>query len=127
MKKILRWVGAFIGVAVLGFLGGFVLQWTKVSEANQARTTCENALGDQSKRMEVQDGLLSLYRARHEAGRNNFGLVGEQLLQAKKHLATAGVTGEGVSEIERATTLAAANDAASIEPIQNAIAAIESK
>src|SRR5688500_15189542 len=123
MKSVLRRIGAFVAVAVLGFLGGFILQWTKVSEAKEARTSCEDTLGKQSKSMELQASLLSLYRARHEAGRNNFGLVGDHVQQARDRMSTAGVTGDASANAERAAALAAATDAAAIEPLQNSIAA----
>lgn len=127
MKRILIWIGAFVGVAVAGFVAAFVLQWTKVSTATEARTLCEATLDKNTKTMERESALLTLYRARHQIGQNNFGIAGEQLQQAKSKLGAAAVTGEAMAEVERAVALVAANDAAAIDAIQKAIAALETK
>jgi hypothetical protein len=116
-----------VAVAIIGFGSAFALQWTKVSDAVEKRTQCEDTLGKHSRTMETQGALLSLYRARHQIGQNNFGMAGEQIQIAKSKLGSAAVTGEAVTEVERAAALTAANDAAAIDAIQKAIAALETK
>ena len=125
MKRILRWIGAFVGVALLGFGIGFFLQWSKAREAAAARESCETSLAEHAKRSGTQETLLSLYRARVEIGRNNFGLAGDHLRQAKTRAEATGIGGPSLASIERAADLVAANDAAAIDPIQQAIGSLE--
>lgn len=86
MKKILILVGAFVGVGLVGFLLGFLSQSGKVSAARDETASVRAEMVTRSEAAAKTTGLLELYRARAELGRNNFGSAGDALVRAKASL-----------------------------------------
>lgn len=125
MNSFLRWTGAFAGVAVVSFLAGFLLQAGKVSTARSEADVCERSAAAAQAVGARESALVSLFRARHEVARSNFGTAGERLAEAKAKASAAGVT-SALPHIEKASDAVMAQDANASDPIQEAVKAIDS-
>lgn len=126
MNSFVRWTGAFAGVAVVAFLVGFFLQMGKISSARTDTETCmTNSIALRT--IATRDAaLVSLFRARHELARNNFGTAGEHLSQAKVKVTEAGIT-SALPHVDKASAAVLAQDlTTATDPIQEAIKAIDS-
>ena len=86
MKKILILAGAFLGVALLGFVSGFASQVGKIGAASEDAAACRASAVTASDSAAANIGLLELYRARAELSRNNFGSAADALNRAKAML-----------------------------------------
>lgn len=126
MKKILILAGAFVGVALAGFLFGYVSQASKITLAQDATTACTTASAAQAATAAETAGLLELYRARAEIGRQNFGSAGDDLVQAKALLAAESYV-EARASIDRTTALVLKQEAAASDEIGLIIKSLETK
>jgi hypothetical protein len=126
MKKILILVGAFVGVAVVGFLFGFVSQSGKITAASNEAASCRSEMTAHSAASATTTGLLELYRARAELGRNNFGSAGDAMVRAK-----ASLSAEPYADVRKAIDEANAHvlkqEAASADEIGAIIKSVEGK
>lgn len=125
MNSFLRWTGAFAAVALVSFLAGFLLQSGKVSAAREETDVCERSAAVVQAVGARESTLVSLFRARHELARSNFGTAGEKLGEAKSKASAAGVT-SALPHIDKAIDAALAQDASAADAIQEAVKAIDS-
>lgn len=125
MKRFANFAIAFVAVAVVAFAIGYGIQWNAVRSANEMAEANAADLARARERAMRQDALLSLYRARVELVRNNFGLAGDHLAEAKRVVEAAGPK-EALPAIENATAAVIGQDPAAVDPIQNAIRSLES-
>lgn len=124
MKRFANFAIAFVAVAVVAFAVGYGIQWSATRTANEMAQANAADLGRARERAMRQDALLALYRARVELIRNNYGLAGDQLAEAKRVAEAAGLK-EALPPIENASAAVLGQDPAAAEPIQNAIRALE--
>lgn len=126
MKKTLILVGAFAGVGVVGFLFGFFSQSGKLRAAGEETAACRTEIAAHAEAAATTTGLLELYRARAELGRNNFGSAGDALVRAKASLA-----GEAYADVRKAIDETNAHvlkqEAASADEIGAIIKSVENK
>lgn len=126
LKKVLILIGAFAGVGLLGFVFGFASQAGKVGAARGEAETCRAQAQTVLRSAAANIGLLELYRARAELGRNNFGSAGDALVRARTSLG-GGAYADEIGAIQRTTALVLKQEAASSDEIAAIIKALEAK
>ena len=122
MKRILRFVGAFVLVALVSFGLGWYLEHAKRSAAEDARARCQTSLDGAASASSRSQGLVDLYRARVEVLRANFGNASDSLAKAKTAF---GASDPANAAIDRAVAAVKAQDAAAGDRLQEAINAAE--
>ena len=122
MNRLQKFAAAFAGVAVLSFLGGFLEEHSKVTDAEAASARCQSGLDGLSKVTSREQGLLDLYRARLELMRANYGTAGDFLAKAKTALNADPAAG---ASIDKAAEAVKKQDTGAGDLVQQVIAARE--
>ena len=126
MKKVGILAGAFAAVALVCFLGGFLMQRGHVTSARAEADACRTQLGSAGAAAQDNVALLELYRARHEVTRANYGSAGDALQRAKGLLVAEGWN-EARAKIDGASAMALKQEAGTSDEISAIIRALEAK